>query len=121
MIRNKLLNLGLAVLTVRNRRREHNGGTGAGRAGSGPVLPGQHHAGGARRRFIIPADHKWFRDLAISQIIAETLESLKMELPEPTVNLPQIRQQYHVAVAEEKKAGYANVAVPRTPSDVDKS
>ena len=53
--------------------------------------------------FVIPANHKWFRDLAVSQIIVETLESLKMELPEPTVSLlPQIRQKYHAAAAEEK-------------------
>ena len=50
--------------------------------------------------FVIPANHKWFRDLAVSQIIVETLESLKMELPEPTVNIPQIRRQYHAAAAE---------------------
>ena len=67
--------------------------------------------------FVIPADHKWFRDLAVSQIIVETLESLKMELPEPTVNLPQIRRQYHVAAAEEKKTGDASVSVPHTPHD----
>jgi PPK2 family polyphosphate:nucleotide phosphotransferase len=69
--------------------------------------------------FVIPANHKWFRDLAVSQIIVETLEGLKMELPEPTVNLHQIRQKYHAAAAEGKKASDANVSVPRTPSDVD--
>jgi PPK2 family polyphosphate:nucleotide phosphotransferase len=65
--------------------------------------------------FVIPANHKWFRDLAVSQIIVQALESLKMALPEPTVPLPQIRQQYHAAAAEEKKAGDANVSMVNTP------
>ncbi len=47
--------------------------------------------------FVIPSNKKWFRNLAISQIIAETLEKLKMESPKPTVDLPMIRQQYHAA------------------------
>jgi PPK2 family polyphosphate:nucleotide phosphotransferase len=31
--------------------------------------------------FIIPADHKWFRNLAVSRIIAETLEDFDMQFP----------------------------------------
>ena len=31
--------------------------------------------------FIIPSDHKWFRDLAISRIIVETLEEFDMHYP----------------------------------------
>ncbi|HOX36396.1 MAG TPA: polyphosphate kinase 2 family protein [Candidatus Brocadiia bacterium] len=33
--------------------------------------------------YIIPANKKWFRNLAVSQIIVETLESLDMQYPEP--------------------------------------
>jgi polyphosphate kinase 2 (PPK2 family) len=58
--------------------------------------------------FVIPANHKWFRDLAVSQIIVETLESLKMELPEPTVSIDRIRRKHHAAAAEEKKASDAS-------------
>jgi PPK2 family polyphosphate:nucleotide phosphotransferase len=47
--------------------------------------------------FVIPANHKWFRDLAISQIITSTLESLDMKLPKPTVDLADIRRKYHAA------------------------
>jgi len=32
--------------------------------------------------FIIPSDHKWFRNLAISRIIVETLEEFDMHYPE---------------------------------------
>jgi polyphosphate kinase 2 (PPK2 family) len=31
--------------------------------------------------YIVPANRKWFRDLAISDIVADTLEELKPEYP----------------------------------------
>lgn len=40
--------------------------------------------------FIIPSDNKWFRSVAISRIIVETLEGLDMQFPEPTVDVSQI-------------------------------
>jgi PPK2 family polyphosphate:nucleotide phosphotransferase len=52
--------------------------------------------------FVIPSDHKWFRDLAISQIIVETMEKLGIEFPEPSVNIAGIRKKYHEAVEERK-------------------
>jgi PPK2 family polyphosphate:nucleotide phosphotransferase len=33
--------------------------------------------------YVIPADRNWFRNLAVSQIIVETLQSLKMKYPKP--------------------------------------
>lgn len=51
--------------------------------------------------YIIPSNRKWFRNLAVSQIVAATLEELGMQLPKPTVELEVIRQEYHQA-AEEK-------------------
>jgi PPK2 family polyphosphate:nucleotide phosphotransferase len=41
--------------------------------------------------FIIPADKKWFRNLAISQIIVETLAKLDMEFPKPAFDPKKIR------------------------------
>jgi PPK2 family polyphosphate:nucleotide phosphotransferase len=52
--------------------------------------------------FVIPSDHKWFRDLAISQIIVETMERLDTQVPKPTVNIADIRRKYHADVDEEK-------------------
>jgi PPK2 family polyphosphate:nucleotide phosphotransferase len=40
--------------------------------------------------FIIPADHKWFRDFAVSRIIIETLEGLNMKFPPPSCDLSKI-------------------------------
>src|SRR5215475_5744544 len=31
--------------------------------------------------FLVPANHKWFRDLAISEIVADTLDSMDLKLP----------------------------------------
>ena len=52
--------------------------------------------------FVIPSDQKWFRNLAISQIIVETMEKLHIEFPEPMVNIEDIRRKYHKAVHEGK-------------------
>ena len=56
---------------------------------------------------IISSNHKWFRNLAISRIVAEMLESLGMKSPEPTVNLDEIKQKYHAIGQEETKRGPA--------------
>ncbi len=34
--------------------------------------------------FVIPSDHKWFRNVAISGLLVEALQSLKLSYPEPT-------------------------------------
>ncbi len=47
--------------------------------------------------FVIPANHKWFRNLAVARIIVEHLEELKMSYPKPTVDLKRIRREYHAA------------------------
>jgi PPK2 family polyphosphate:nucleotide phosphotransferase len=52
--------------------------------------------------FVIPSNHKWFRNLAISRVVSETLESLNMKFPEPTVDINEIKQKYHAIVQEEK-------------------
>jgi len=51
--------------------------------------------------FVIPANHKWFRNLAVSQIVVKTLESLKMEFPKPTVDIKEVKEKYHEAEEEE--------------------
>ena len=52
--------------------------------------------------FIIPSNHKWFRNLAISEIVVDAMEAMKLKLPPPRVNIDEIRQKYHAA--EEKQA-----------------
>jgi PPK2 family polyphosphate:nucleotide phosphotransferase len=40
--------------------------------------------------FIIPSDHKAFRNLAISAILCDALEQLKLQYPKPTVDVSKI-------------------------------
>ena len=40
--------------------------------------------------FVIPADKKWFRNLAVSQIIVETLEGLDMKFPKAECDISQL-------------------------------
>ncbi len=54
--------------------------------------------------FVIPSDHKWFRNLAIARIIVETLENLGIEVPKPTVNIDDILKKYHQADAKQERA-----------------
>jgi PPK2 family polyphosphate:nucleotide phosphotransferase len=49
--------------------------------------------------YVIPSNHKSFRNLAVSTILIEALEGMKMKLPEPTVNLDEIKKAYEAAKA----------------------
>ncbi len=48
--------------------------------------------------YIIPSNHKWFRNLAVSQIIADTMDEMGLKLPPTRVDLGDIRRKYHAAV-----------------------
>jgi PPK2 family polyphosphate:nucleotide phosphotransferase len=41
--------------------------------------------------YIVPSDRKWYRNLVISQVLIDTLESLEMRYPEPAQGLENIR------------------------------
>jgi PPK2 family polyphosphate:nucleotide phosphotransferase len=47
--------------------------------------------------FVIPSDHKWFRNLAIARVVVEYLEGLDMKYPEPSVDIAHIKREYHSA------------------------
>jgi PPK2 family polyphosphate:nucleotide phosphotransferase len=50
--------------------------------------------------YIVPANHKWFRNLAVSQIIADTMDEMGMKLPPTRVDIADIRRKYHAAELE---------------------
>jgi PPK2 family polyphosphate:nucleotide phosphotransferase len=50
--------------------------------------------------FIIPADCKWFRNLAVAQIVVESVERLDIRPPRATVDLVAVRQEYQEAAHE---------------------
>lgn len=47
--------------------------------------------------YVIPSNHKWFRNLAISQIIADTMDEMGLKLPPSRVNIADIRRKYYAA------------------------
>lgn len=47
--------------------------------------------------YIIPANHKWYRNLLVAKILTDTLKTMHPDYPAPTVNLEDIRKAYHQA------------------------
>jgi PPK2 family polyphosphate:nucleotide phosphotransferase len=41
--------------------------------------------------FVIPSDHKWYRNVAVSQVIVHAIESLKLKYPKPTMDPTKVR------------------------------
>ncbi len=58
--------------------------------------------------FVIPANHKWFRNLAVSRIMCEYMESLNMRFPEPTVDINEIKKKYHQIVEKGARQNQAD-------------
>jgi PPK2 family polyphosphate:nucleotide phosphotransferase len=49
--------------------------------------------------YVIPADHKWFRNLAVAGIVADTLDEIDPRAPEPAADIDAIRREYEAAAA----------------------
>jgi PPK2 family polyphosphate:nucleotide phosphotransferase len=47
--------------------------------------------------YVIPSNHKWFRNLAISQIVADTMDEMGLKVPPSHVDIADIRRKYHAA------------------------
>jgi hypothetical protein len=62
---------------------------------------------------VIPSDHKWFRDLAISEILADTLEAMDLKLPPAQVDIAEIRRKYHTAAVRQARRGHKPAKAPR--------
>ena len=41
--------------------------------------------------YVIPANRKWFRNLAVAQILVETVEGMKLQYPKPVADLSKIQ------------------------------
>lgn len=53
--------------------------------------------------FIIPANHKWACHANVSQILIEAMTDMAIKMPKPSVDLDQIRREYHVDVERSRK------------------
>ncbi len=49
--------------------------------------------------FVIPSNHKWFRNLAVSQIVADVLEDMDLKPPKASVDVGEIRKLYEQEAA----------------------
>ena len=67
--------------------------------------------------YIIPSNHKWFRNLAVSQIIADTMSEMGLKLPPTRVDIREIRRRYHAAERQEMK-GFKPEKTTRKVKDV---
>ena len=56
--------------------------------------------------YAIPSNHKWFRNLAISEIVADTMEDMDLKLPQTQVDIAEIRRKYHAAAEEQVRRGH---------------
>ncbi len=63
--------------------------------------------------YVIPSNHKWFRNLAISEIVADTLEDMNLKLPPTQVDIADIRRKYHSAAAHQTQRGHKPPKAPR--------
>jgi len=51
--------------------------------------------------YIIPSDKKWFRNLAVSQIIVERMAELKMKYPPPSFDVAELREALRAAIGKQ--------------------
>lgn len=54
--------------------------------------------------YVIPANHKWFRNLAVSQIIADTMDEMGLKLPPTHVDIAAMRRKYHAAASAKRES-----------------
>src|SRR3984957_3483741 len=54
--------------------------------------------------FVIPADHKWFRNVAISQILVDAMQGLKLRYPAPTFEPKGLELAEETVASAAKKA-----------------
>lgn len=52
--------------------------------------------------FVIPGNCKWYRNLAVSEILLETFESMKIRIPEPSVDLQETRRLAAIELARQR-------------------
>ena len=55
--------------------------------------------------FTIPCDHKVVRNFAVARIVLDAKEGMRLKYPKPTVDLAQIRSEYHAAALKEERGG----------------
>ena len=68
--------------------------------------------------YVIPSNAKWFRNLAVSQIIADAMADLDLAYPPPSVNLAEIRRKYHAAAERSRRRREEGLIRARRPISI---
>src|SRR6516164_9658091 len=71
--------------------------------------------------YVIPSNHKWFRNLAVSQIIADSMDEMGLKLPPTRVDLAHMRSKYHAAKLKEKSGRKGRTKEPKKVACTAKS
>ena len=53
--------------------------------------------------YVVPANHKWFRNLTVASVVVETMLSLGLKVPPPSVDIEMIRKKYHAMAKGEHR------------------
>ena len=48
--------------------------------------------------YIIPSDHKWYRNWAVAHILLRTMRDMKLEFPEPLADVKALRRKLQSAL-----------------------
>jgi polyphosphate kinase 2 (PPK2 family) len=68
--------------------------------------------------FVIPSNHKWFRNLAISEILADTMDDMDLKLPPAEVDIAEIDRKYHAAAVRQARRDHQPLKA--SPREADK-
>jgi len=61
--------------------------------------------------YVIPANNKMYRNLAVARILVDRLEALDMRFPAPTVSIKAVQRKFHEAVLDDKTSGHKRGSV----------
>ena len=54
--------------------------------------------------FVIPSDHKWYRNVAVSQIVVDALDGMNLKYPQPTFDVSKVCSELYEDNYRQKQA-----------------
>jgi PPK2 family polyphosphate:nucleotide phosphotransferase len=55
--------------------------------------------------YVVPSDHKWYRNWAVGQLLLEALRGMKLEWPKPGYDIDEQRRRLEESKEPEQKSG----------------
>jgi PPK2 family polyphosphate:nucleotide phosphotransferase len=47
--------------------------------------------------YVVPADHKWYRNFAVTEVLTETIDEMDPHYPQPVLDVPALRERLDAA------------------------